>query len=538
MIVEAAAAALQGAPIVTQDVDLWFKSVGDPGITKALAKVGGAFVPSIGLRPPAFAGEAVELFDIVLTMHGLGEFHEEMKHAFVVKLNKVPVRVLGLDRIIKSKEAIRRPKDLLMIPVLKDAWATIKSRKKMRRKPISKTRALMAIAILTLGAAFVFSPVGSAGRTSSQVAAASLGPAAVDLDGEKDRQVVVDREKGQYLGHPTTCLLEDGKTILCVYPQGHGRGPIVYKRSADGGLTWGERLPTPPSWETSLETPTIHRVSAPDGTKRLLLFSGLYPARMARSEDDGRYWSELTPIGEWGGIVVMGSVVPLQTGPGRYLAMFHDDGRFFGREPAPKNPVEMTLYKTFSEDGGLSWSFPEEVYRSSFIHVCEPGVVRSPDGKRLAALLRENTRRRNSQIIFSDDEGKTWTPPRDLPEILNGDRHTAKYAPDGRLLVSFRRVSPQGAASPYEGDWVAWVGVFEDLVEGRSGQYIVRLKDNLVDADCAYPGVEVLPDGTFVLVTYGHWERDEGPYILCVRLKLSELYERVGKRPNPARSIS
>ena len=58
----------------------------------------------------------------------------------------------------------------------------------------------------------------------------------IDLDRETSRQVVVDREEGQYLGHPTTVLLEDGKTILIVYPKGHGRGEIVYKRSTDGGL--------------------------------------------------------------------------------------------------------------------------------------------------------------------------------------------------------------------------------------------------------------------------------------------------------------
>ena len=67
----------------------------------------------------------------------------------------------------------------------------------------------------------------------------------VDISGEKERQVIVDREAGQYLGHPTTVLLEDGKTMLIVYPKGHGRGAIVYKRSTDGGKTWSERLPTP-----------------------------------------------------------------------------------------------------------------------------------------------------------------------------------------------------------------------------------------------------------------------------------------------------
>ena len=85
-------------------------------------------------------------------------------------------------------------------------------------------------------------------------------PRILDLNGDSQRQIVVDREQGQYLGHPTTVLLEDGKTMLCVYPKGHGRGAIVYKRSTDGGLTWSKRLPTPESWATSKEVPTLHRV--------------------------------------------------------------------------------------------------------------------------------------------------------------------------------------------------------------------------------------------------------------------------------------
>src|SRR5437870_2412481 len=62
----------------------------------------------------------------------------------------------------------------------------------------------------------------------------------VDLVGETERQVVVDREPGQYLGHPTTLLLEDSRTLLIVYPKSHGRGAIVYKRSSDGGKTWSD----------------------------------------------------------------------------------------------------------------------------------------------------------------------------------------------------------------------------------------------------------------------------------------------------------
>jgi hypothetical protein len=47
--------------------------------------------------------------------------------------------------------------------------------------------------------------------------------------------------------------------------------------------------------------------------------------------------------------------------------------------------------------------------------------------------------------------------------------------------------------------------------------------DNRHASDCAYPGVEVLPDGTFILTTYGHWTENEPPYIVSVRLRLSEL---------------
>jgi hypothetical protein len=342
----------------------------------------------------------------------------------------------------------------------------------------------------------------------------------LDLSAQSHRQVIVDREAGQYLGHPTTVLLDDGKTILCVYPKGHGRGGIVYKRSTDGGLTWSDRLPTPENWLTSREVPTLHRVTDAEGTKRIIMWSGLHPARLAVSEDDGATWGPLEQAGPWGGIVVMGCDFAVRDKPGHYVAMFHDDGRFIRKDSKQEKPVVFTLYQTRSTDGGLTWGEPEAIFARSDVHLCEPGVVRSPDGGTLAVLMRENSRRKNSYVIFSTDEGVTWTAPRQLPASLTGDRHTAVYAPDGRLFISFRDTTLE---SPTKGDWVAWVGTWEDIVGGREGQYRVRLMDNHKSGDCAYPGVLILPDGTIVTTTYGHWTKGESPYIATVRLKLEEL---------------
>lgn len=345
----------------------------------------------------------------------------------------------------------------------------------------------------------------------------------VDISGDKERQVIVDREKGQYLGHPTTLLLEDNKTMLIVYPKGHGRGPIVYKRSNDAGLTWSERLPTPKSWETSVEVPTLHRVVDASGKKRIIMFSGLYPIRMAITEDDGANWSDLAPIGNYGGIVTMGTVIDLKT-PGHYLAFFHDDGRFI--RGAPAKAWRFWVYTTLSKDGGLTWSAPTPIAMLPDANLCEPGALRSPDGKQIAVLLRENSRKYNSFVIFSNDEGQTWSEPKELPAALTGDRHVAKYTPDGRLIISFRDTTH---VSPTKGDWVGWVGKYEDIVNGTEGQYRVRIMDNTKGADCTYPGIEVLPDGTIVTTTYGHWTEGEAPYIVSVRFKLSELDAKAAK---------
>jgi hypothetical protein len=352
--------------------------------------------------------------------------------------------------------------------------------------------------------------------------AASALSVEVDVAADRGRRSVVDRDDWQYLGHPSTLQIDDGRGILCVYPEGHGKGPIRMRRSDDGGRTWSDRLPTPENWATSGETPTLFRIKDPRTSRdRLVLWSGLRPARRALSDDEGRTWTPLEAAGDWGGIVLMSSATTHMDGS--TTCYFHDDGRFFA---AGGKKGRFTVYATTTRDGGVTWEAPRALFGADDVDLCEPGLVRSPDGKTLALLLRENRRQRNSHVAFSTDDGATWSTPRELGPALTGDRHVAAYAPDGRLVVVFRDMA---ARSETKGDFVAWVGTWDALVAGGNDGYRVRLAENLHEWDCGYAGLELLPNGTFVATTYGYWDartasnRPAPPYVVAIRFDLAEL---------------
>jgi hypothetical protein len=134
MVVGLSAATLQGAPVVTQDVDLWFEKLGDETISRALREVGAAYVPPSINNPPMLAGAGAELFDIVIRMDGLGTFAEEAKNCVEIPIGRQKLKVLALDRILASKLAANRPKDKLTIPVLQDALAVAETQKRRKKR--------------------------------------------------------------------------------------------------------------------------------------------------------------------------------------------------------------------------------------------------------------------------------------------------------------------------------------------------------------------------------------------------------------------
>jgi hypothetical protein len=60
---------------------------------------------------------------VVTTAHGLDAFAVEYQRARVLDLDGLAVRVLPLERVIASKRAAGRPKDLAVLPALEATLA-------------------------------------------------------------------------------------------------------------------------------------------------------------------------------------------------------------------------------------------------------------------------------------------------------------------------------------------------------------------------------------------------------------------------------
>jgi hypothetical protein len=347
----------------------------------------------------------------------------------------------------------------------------------------------------------------------------------VDISAETQRHVIIAAgTETVYQGHPTTLLMPDGKTIFAVWSIGHGgpAGPMA--RSDDGGRTWtrlDDRLP--PGYSKHGNCPSIYRLVDPKGKERLWVFSAQPKMPRIVSEDGGRTWREMDPLG-LKCVMTFSSIVRLKDG--RYLGLYH-------RGPGGRDRSPLEVVQTLSADGGLTWSAPRVVAAVAGKNPCEPFAFRSPDDAELCCLMRENTHTGCSLMMFSRDEGQTWSTPVDTSWGLSGDRHMGVYAADGRLVIAFRDQAPQ---SPTRGHFVAWVGTYDDIRHGRPGAYRIKLLHSYAGGDCGYPGMERLPDGTIVATTYIKYRPGaEKHSVVSTRFKLNETDAR---KASPAPSTS
>lgn len=343
----------------------------------------------------------------------------------------------------------------------------------------------------------------------------------VDLASERERHVVIAAGTPEiYQGHPTTVVLPDGRTVFCVWCVNHGGAAGPMARSYDGGRTWTRLDETLlAGYQTHQNCPSIYRMVDAQGKARLWVWSAAKDTRQGEpmpsimSEDDGQSWCEMPPLGEaFYCTMTFCSLVRLKDGS--YLGLYHrgknkgEGGQF------------LEVVQSVSKDGGFTWSAPRVVAHVAGKLACEPFVFRSPDERELCCLMRENTHTGYSLQMFSRDEGATWSAPVDTVWGLTGDRHMGVYTKDGRLVVAFRDQAPQ---SPTLGHFVAWVGTYDDIKEGRAGQYRIKLLHSFAGGDCGYPGVELLADGTVLATTYiKYWDDARQHSVICTRFHLDE----------------
>lgn len=367
------------------------------------------------------------------------------------------------------------------------------------------------------------------------------------LDGKMDGKW--DTSK-QYYAQPDMIRVSKGEhkgRLITAFPQGHGKGPLVMMISDDQGKTWIQKESTPSDWAGSQETPTMYALELPDGSERLMMITACpgwgtdsdgntYGWNTSYSDDGGDTWTEYkhwysTMNGEEGGannpaVVGMASLVPLYDESGKpkneWMGIYHHQGEF-------------TNYKTIlsfeKKDGKWveSWSKPEKLFTDEqhevekTLQMCEIGMFRSPDNKRIVGLARSQSHAHLSTMIYSDDEGKTWSDPVELPGSLSGERHKALYDPiSGRLVITFREMNFD---TDYDGkvgengsdwicdDWGMWVGTYGQLMNQEDGEYRFRLDEdwaqNTYKGDTGYTGMTVDPEtGLFVMDTYGHWNKE------------------------------
>ncbi len=357
----------------------------------------------------------------------------------------------------------------------------------------------------------------------------------INLVDDTQRQVVIARGTlEEYHAHPTTALLGDTKTMFCVWNIGHGghAGPMA--RSDDSGLTW-KRIDDilPPNYVNFRNCPSIYRITDPQGKERLWVFAAFtatdkqvinaIPDRLQGwmprivSENDGKAWREVAPLSPkpdktFANVMTFSSIVRLKDGG--TLGLYH--------RGAQGKDANLQVLQSITQDGGFTWSAPAMVCDGTKLDgkdPCEPYVFRSPDGDELCCLMRENKRSGTSLVMFSRDEGQTWSAPVDSPWGLTGDRHHGVRLPDGRLVIVFRNTSPNAKD---KGGFIAWVGTYDDIKLCRPGQYRISLLRTFKDG--FYPGLHLLPDGTLVATTYTTYRKDDsGCSIVSVRFKMNEI---------------
>jgi hypothetical protein len=134
ILIGAMAAARQGAPLITIDYDFWV-DLPERRYTDLLAivsRLGG----TIRARTVYELSDGTQV-NAVFQPDGLRSFESEWKNCLLGKVEKVSVRILPLARVIASKRAANREKDIAVLPILQ---RTLRLSKALRKAALPQKR--------------------------------------------------------------------------------------------------------------------------------------------------------------------------------------------------------------------------------------------------------------------------------------------------------------------------------------------------------------------------------------------------------------
>ena len=125
-LVGMSAAILQGVIVTTLDVDMWVDLPERQYVRlmNLVVKQGGT-----ALAPTLYALADGRLVNFLFTVHGVRDFVAEYKNAVDAKIEGETIKVLPLERILKSKKTVLRDKDRTHILLIE---RFLKGRKKLK----------------------------------------------------------------------------------------------------------------------------------------------------------------------------------------------------------------------------------------------------------------------------------------------------------------------------------------------------------------------------------------------------------------------
>ncbi len=340
--------------------------------------------------------------------------------------------------------------------------------------------------------------------------------------------------------HTTAVRLSTrGENLLLAYTK-HNSRQITLRKSSDGGQSWNNPLSDNllignPIKHISMFTLTgrtllpkeyrkERRLSRLANRNNLILFFEGYPIKAAISPDNGEQWLKTFNVIESSDMIVT-SMIKLNDGV--FMALLNS-----GKHPQNGRQV---IYKSYSQDGGLTWTYPEIAIKHNIYSIENACIARlTHRNKKYLVVLANEQKHQTGVISVSTDEGKTWSYPVELPSFIQGDRYSIATLANKMYIVYRDTYGNKGQNNPTRGDLMLWSGTMADLEHGGKSSVRVRLADlpsvevqqqneakNRTSIET--PTINILAKNRLSIIVYGMWDEKLPPNIRSYTIHLGKL---------------